>query len=375
MAVEQYASIDRSKVDKLPFIKGTYPLGYVNQKNDTRLGIVYEVNAASAEKIEKLLSGKDSTRKLVKGDRVFVLSGCKIPQFKIKEYLRGIGAIMVNNIEEATVFVGNERASKDCSTYNYEQLDSLSMIVNSPIINANLNKTLPEKMIVDEVVYQYYPDIEDLENVKFTKTCGTDNNCSSYTEGSVRYMQFITPYVARLLHAILSKKMVTITEECLFNQLPVVAKLDKDLYTQLTMMMDSNDEENQKTAHEILANSDWKDADLYLYLLARKHFWQINGSRFKNVRLFKEETEIRKKASTSEEIFLKEQLQKDKLTAEALDLLLPGVTEKMEATAKRISSSIFTVKIELKSEYANILQDDKFNKEIQPDENTEEDDI
>lgn len=372
MAVELYASIDRSKVDRLPFCEGTYPFGYVDTNDEARLGIVYEVNAASAEKLKKLLTGKED-KKIAQGDRVFILSGNKIPQFKIKEYLRGIGAIMVNNIEDATMFVGNSRVFKRCSDYDYTKMDSTSMIIDTVYSNTDPKELKLEEFKTDPVLLDYFPDLGKLKDVRLNKAAAS--HFSEAVKGSVRYMTCITPYVARLSYELLSKKMVTITEESLFNQLPSVAKLDKQLTEQLMMMMGSIDEENHKTAHEILANSDWKDADLYLYTIARAHFYQINGSRYKNVRLFREEAGMHDRYTTTEELFLKEQLKENKLTAEALELLLPLVTKRVEDRVSAINSSVFKVKIELKPEYENILGAHQFNKEVKPDKNTEEDEL
>lgn len=367
MAVDLYASIDRTKVDKLPFLKGTYPFGYVDTNDELRLGIVHEVDAAAAEKLKKLLAGKED-RKLVQGDRVFVLSGCKIPQFKIKEYCRGIGAVMVNNIEDATVFVGNRRISKKCSDYDYIRMDSTSMIIDTVYCNTDKKEIDLDDFKMDPVVSDYFPEIDKLKDVRFNKAAAS---CSSdAVKGSVRYMNCITPYVARLAYELLSKKMVTITEESLFNQLPAVAKLDKQLWEQLMMMMGSTDAENHKMAHEVLANCDWRDADLYLYTIAREHQYQIAGSRYKNVRLFREEAGMLERSQMNEETFLREQLKENKLTTEALELLLPLVADRVEQRVNAVNSSIFSIKIELKPEYENILGPHKFNKEVVPDKNT-----
>lgn len=367
MAVELYASIDRSKVDKLPFFKGTYPFGYVDTNDEMRLGIVYEVDAASAEKLKKLLAGKED-RKLVQGDRVFVLSGCKIPQFKIKEYLRTIGAVMVNNIEDATVFVGNKRVSKKCSDYDYIRMDSTSMIIDTVYSNTDKKELEVDEFKIDPVLNDYFPDLGKLKDVRLNKAACSNN--SDAVTGSARYMQCITPYVARLAYEILSRKMITITEESLFNQLPYVAKLDKQLTEQLMMMMSSSDSDNHKTAHEILANSDWKDADLYLYTIAREHYYQLSSSRYKNIRLFREEARMAERSQMNEETFLREQLKQDKLTTEALELLLPLVADRVEQRVNAVNSSIFSIKIELKPEYENILGPHKFNKEVVPDKNS-----
>jgi hypothetical protein len=373
MAVDLFASINRSKVDKLPFLKkGAYPFGYVDHRSIKRLGIIYEVSAEDALKLQKLLAGKEE-KKLTKGDRVFVLSGCKVPQFKIKEYLRTIGAIMVNDIEDATVFVGNTRVTQKFEdNYNVGYIDSLSMILDT--VYTDVEGVKIDQFLLDGVVADYYPDITEMGNSRFNKAA-TGYSASYRTSSSIRYMKCVVPYVGRLAYEILSKKMVTINEECLLKQLPTAVKLDKETTQSLMSMMDSSDEENQRTAHEVLANCDWKYSDLCLYTIARGHCGQIQRSRFKNVKLFVEESKLYDLAITTEEEYLRKLADNDKLTQEALDLLLPLVAKKVEARVNGVNSSVFSIRMELKPEFANVLGEHKFNKEVKPDNTIEQDEF
>jgi hypothetical protein len=374
MAVDLFAAIDRSKVDKLPFLKkGAYPFGYVNSSDEGRLGIVYEVSADDALKLQKLLAGKEE-RTLVKGDRVFVLSGCKVPQFKIKEFLRGIGAVMVNDIEDATVMVGNTRVSQKFEdNYNVGYIDSLSMILDT--VYTEVDGVKVDNLIVDDVVANYYPDLDEMGGRARFNKAATGYSANYRSSGSIRYMKCVVPYVGRIAYEILSRKMVTISDECLYKQLPGAVVLDSATTKSLISMMDSSDEENQKTAHEVLANCDYKNADLCLYTIARAHAYQINKSRFKNVKLFVEESELLKLGQTSEETYLRQLADDNKLTQEALDLLLPLVSKKVEARVNNVNSSVFTIKMELKPEFSNILGTHEFNKIVQPNTNIQEDEF
>lgn len=373
MAVDLFAAIDRSKVDKLPFLKkmGAYPFGYVNSSDEKRLGIVYEVNAEDALKLQKLLAGKEE-RTLAKGDRVFVLSGCKVPQFKIKEFLRGIGAVMVNDIEDATVMVGNTRVSqKFDDTYNVGYIDSLSMILET--VYTDVDGVKIDNLMIDGVVANFYPDLDEMgKRARFNKAA-TGFSANYRVGGGIRYMTCIVPYVGRLAYEILSRKIVTISDECLYRQLPGAVVLDNATTKSLISMMNSTDEENQKTAHEVLANCDYKDADLCLYTIARAHCHQIRHSRFKNVKLFVEESKLVKLAETTEEEYLRQLADNNKLTQEALDLLLPLVSKKVEARVNGVNSSVFTIKMELKPEFSNILGTHNFNKIVQPNPNVSQD--
>lgn len=370
MAVELFASIDKSKVDMLPFITGAYPFGYKDSSYTSRLGIVYEISAESAKKIKKILKGKVN-KNIEKKDRVFVLSGCKIPQFKIKEFCRGVGAIMVNEIEEATVVVGNDRVAVAHNDYNTSSLNSLSLLLDSNYRDAE--KVDFYKFRIDDVLKEYHPDLDKIKNVRFNRAAC--HNHGDYIVGKDRYMHAMTPYLARAIYEILSRKLPIITEDCLYKQLPSIIKLDKEVYHQIMTMMNSSDEENQKTAHEILANCDYTDSELYLYAIARGYWYQISRSRFKNVKLFREEAKLQRLYKQDEEKYLTRKANENKLTVEMLNLILPTIAEKLKTEIDHITSSIFTLKMELKPEFANILGEHQFNKKVKSNKNTEENDF
>lgn len=360
MAVDLFQTVDRAKVDVLPFIRGTFPFGYI-EKDINRLGIVYEIDATDCKKMRSLFKGKQE-KIIGKGDRVFVLSGCKIPQFKIKEFCRGVGAVMVNDIESATVFVGNDRIYQDAdsSIYSSGELNSLSMIIDTTWYTAKgADATID--LAEDDVLAQYYPDGK-IKTIRYTKLLAARKN--GPTTGSVRQMYCVTPYAAKVVYEILSRNVVTINEECLMKQLPPAAVLDKTLCDQVLKMMYSGDEENHKVAHEILANSDYSNSELYLYRIAKEKYSQISSSRYKNVRLFVEESQISRLYCLDEEDFLKELMSKNKLTKEAVEVLMPVIADGIENVLKQNKSSVFNIKLELRPELAAILGDHSYNTEL-----------
>lgn len=361
MAVDLFAAIDRSKVDVLPFLKGHVAFGYVDSSIHSRLGIVYEIGVDDCRKITKLFNGKED-KKIMKGDRVFVLSGCKVPQFKIKEFCRGIGAVMVSEIEDATIFVGNNRIYQEHEGYGTATIDSLSMIMDMTYGEAYSEKGMDDNFTgkIDGVLRQYYPD--PVTTARFTKYLSA--TASYVSIGSVRQMFCITPYAARVAYEILSRSIPTITEESLFKQLPTAAVLDKHLCEQTIAMMRSSDEENHKVAHEILANSDYSNSDLYLFKIAKESFFQINSSRYKNVRLFVQESKLSAFYAYSEEGFLKHLMENGKLDKEAIEVLMPVIAADVKATLQRNRSSVFNIKLELRPDLAAILGEHSYDLEL-----------
>lgn len=367
MSVDTFLSVERSKIDKLPFLKGTYPLGYLNHKDQLKLGVIYKVDFEDYEKIERLLNGK--TEKIIgKKDRVFVLTGCKVPAFKIKDYCKKVGAIVTNDIESATVMVGNGNITYNFDSYAYEVLNPSNLIFNSETYLTD--ELEDEKVDFDSVLKDYYPHYDKINHFLLTKSAASRVGLGERRERGY----FITPYAAKIVHAVLSKKIVTITDDHLMKQLPPAIKLDKAVCQQLITMMDSSDEENHKTAHEILANCDYSDADLYLYTIARNHWGQLCRSRYKNVKLFVDTAKIKNLAGKMEDTYLQEKLESNSLVKEELDLLLPLVQKRLLARRVYVYSKIFNIKIELKPEYEKIVGEHQFNTLLNKTTNTDDDD-
>ena len=179
-------------------------------------------------------------------------------------------------------------------------------------------------------------------------------------------MLCITPYTAKILYEILANGIPTVSQDCLLKQLPTAALLDKNLFEQTMSMMSSADEANVTLAHEILANSDYSNADLYLYQIAQRFYTRLSSSRFKNVRLFVEETDLKRFVAYTDDSFLNYLTETKQLSREALDVLLPSITEAAYRSVTNNKSSIFKINMELRPDLAAILGEHEYNKEIAP---------
>ena len=367
MSVDLFPNVNRSKVEKLPFLKGTFPFVYNNHKGKTKLGIVYEVDNANYNKITDLLYGK-ITKTIGTKDRVFVLSGCKVPQFKIKDYCKKVGAIMTGDVTDATIVVGNNGVSQEMQKYNYDLFGSKTMVFEMD--GYTTHSVESEKVEFDLILGDYFPDFDQIKQFLMTKAAAAFVNGTSVRTGC-----YITPYAATVLYEILSRKLPTISDDCLMEQLPTAIKLDREVCEQLTAMMASKDEENHKTAHEILANCDYSDSEFYLYTIARQFWSQLGRSRYKNVRLFYKEAKINELAETDEEDYIEKRFENETLTKEELELLIPIIAKSMNDRSTYLRSNLFKIKMELRPEYEKILGEHKFNKELNYKQNTDDEEL
>src|SRR3972149_4721523 len=263
MAVHLFKKIKREEVDILPFISDKYLFGYVDNSNNSRMGVFYEMNEENHGRAERLLLGK-SDYKITKGDRVFVLTGCKIPLYKIKDHLKKTGAVITGDISDSTVMIGNKRVSQFCIR-SQDCLDNYSMLLKLEVnrIPDELNELSNIK--IDDVVEQYPELVEkQIRGMNLFYRGKVYGNCLE-----IKIVFGITPYAANILYSILAKKIVTISDNFFAKSLPGVSVLDRDACDQIHRMLDSGNEENERVACEMLANCDYSDSELYLYKLSR----------------------------------------------------------------------------------------------------------
>lgn len=366
MAVYLYDKVDVEAIKKLPFIMGSFGFAYTDSEaGKTRLGVIHEVDSVNFEKLKNLIAGKEE-RKIGAKDRVFVLTGCKVPLFKIKEYVRQQKAVMTDDIADATIFVGNSRGTIELTDYTNINLNSLSMFIETPYVT-NESSAYPErsdKIEIDPVYEQFFP--KERNEVRFIKSAS--NKMSEYCDFKRvgwRRMCAVTPYVMHLTYHILSKKIPTISDTCLQNQLPAAAVLDAELCERLMAMYASTDEDNHKLANEVLANCDYSNAELYLYKISRHHFYKISNSRYKNVKLFINSSLLGRFTSMSEDSFIAECVNRGTISKEILDALVPVVLMKLSMMVSNWKSNVYNIKLELRPDFDQLLGEHSYNKTIE----------
>src|SRR5688572_12267243 len=105
MNLNIFVPLNLEKISQLKFIEKTVPFMFVETGDGPVIfGAVHLVSSDTVYKLSDMFKGKDDV-KINKGDKIYVFPGCKIPQFKIKEGLKELGAKFTSSWEEATIFL------------------------------------------------------------------------------------------------------------------------------------------------------------------------------------------------------------------------------------------------------------------------------
>jgi uncharacterized protein Smg (DUF494 family) len=350
MAYNQFIKVDQTKVNKLPFIQGNYQYYYRDGNDDINLGILYEVNEVDYDKILERLQGL-STLSIQPGNKVYIMSGCKIPLFKIKDHCKKIGATITSDVNNATFFVGNPNIfSETYGTHNQNNPTCLIMNVKYPQI-ANYPKGVEDTFssatwtdTYDSIEVGLYPNI-----LLSGESKASDN---LFFTASRKY--FITPLACMILYNTLAKSLPIINEDLLLEQVSPVSIIDEDVYDTIYNMLKSSDEQNQNIGCELLANSDIKNSLYWIWKLSLQHRYTVSRSRIKNVKLFINASGWGELASMDAEQFIQHLYKEGVLTKELFKLL---INDAMELHENNLKSDLFVQTIKPSEKFKEFAEE------------------
>jgi hypothetical protein len=126
-----------------------------------------------------------------------------------------------------------------------------------------------------------------------------------------------------------------IDESCLLDQLngDDAVIIDADMFTQLSTMFNSSDDDNHILAMEIMANSKYKESLLYIEMIFKNHAYTIGQSNTKNHVNFKSLLSYLGKNNryidTSLDDIMESLISKKVLTKDKVDILLENYAEEI----------------------------------------------
>jgi len=349
--MDLFPKVEVEKMGKLPFVKSTHTLYFMTTTNVAKCGTIYKLKEGSLDKAQALVTGK-SKHIFTKGDKVYTLPGCKVPGFKVKEFLRTLEATITGDISKATVVIGN----KNLMQRNYGG-EALLLGNKSLIFKTTVQITPISEHVIGEdteSMQSYDRDRTVMMTMPYARQLTYEHRNDKMSE----IAEFMTPYAANVIYYILSKKLEVVNEEDLLLQLPTTTKLDREMYDRLVVMFSSTDEEDRKIAAELLANSDFSEGELYVYLLSKDYYWEIERSRYKNIGLFVEKSGWNQVYRKDEDDYLKEHLVAGTLTKEHLHYLLPEVHKNVSDRIKDYLGDFFVVELKPTPAITLILEDE-----------------
>lgn len=285
---------DATIFSKLPFIRKFVGYGYRDSTKTFKMGFLCEVTEVDYIKIYQQLKGDTKTpATIVAKDKVYVLPKCKIPGFKLKEYLKSVGATQTSKIEEATKIIGHDNTesktifSNSALIRNIHQYYDVNDVKNYD--GKHYRRSIADiQKLISEIDINKLTTLETQPHETILDFCFRDILGWGISQSNNRF--FITPTCAMILYYKMLNKIPVVNEDSVFESIKKPLIIDQETYQSLSNMLSSSDATNQLTAIEIISNSDINQSLYYLWKLIKEHGGVMaNFRKNKNFRLFKEQ--------------------------------------------------------------------------------------
>lgn len=359
-----FTKIDKSKIEKLPFIKQTKVLVYKDSANaHHETGVLHIIDQNTYIKLQARTKGIDNIN-LTSGNKVYVMPNCKIPQFKLREYFKTLGVSIVNDHTKADAYIGANNACVNIESRAYTKgLNAIGGSANYAFYRSDISKIQTYRngvLIVEK--YPYESDIElDYQNKILISRA---MNLWSYEE-LVTSLYYITPLGAEIIYDILSNKKPVYSEDAIFRTIPSSVVLDQEMYESLNTMLSSSDEDSWNLAYQTIANSDYDESIVYIKKLYDSHSHKLLNNRFKNLKAFNSMHKMQDLYSMDDIEFFAYLVQnhKDKATKEMFHAMM---TEESNEVQRHFKDNIhlFDVILVPKQKYAEYHDGAQFKYEF-----------
>ena len=389
MAFSPFVVLDDNEISNLAFEYTRHPYIYYSDTYGKQLEEVFSIDKKTFKQIQKLFNG-DALLKVKAKDKVYICPGCKLPQFRIKEHLKSIKAIMTRDIERATVIISTDamcddvdnryKANKQARTNKFYFIDD-GMFAIRKYDPLNKEETEEEyySTILDDLGYvgekiknDHTKDVtkillsaNTLDNISWNNTMVRRDDC----EDNEFYLY---PIVMKVIYEILSKKIPVIHEDTFCEYANSGLKLnDQNVFESIKMMMNGTPED-RNLAIEMISNSDFSDAEHELFYLAHNHSNLGYRSRNKNLEYFLTASKYMMYAGMNKYEFIQYLQEENKLTKEAFSNYYEGFIEDcLEGLKYNNFQEMFNIRISLKNDWLG-YSDDKEKDNAYENKNEEE---
>jgi len=335
MAYNPFIELDDAEISKLGFEFKEHPYLYYSETTGKNLGTIYSVDDKIYKTIIKILEG-DSNNTISKKDKVFFTPGCKLPQFRIKEYLKSIKATMTRDMSKATIVVGTDDIAESVQhgTNDYKQArlgrllfedDTLWRVDDLDNFSDDDIETLHQD-IRNEIGGYISDKLTDdqLLNLRMSNAYRNETSWSDIFVKDSEYYLYIYPITLKIIYEVLANKLPIIHEDDFCSIANSGMKLnDQETFNSILLMLDSQDSKDKSMAVEMLCNCDFSDATYELWKIATKHshIQYINNS--KNLKYFLNESNFWKLGLMNESEFISYLKEDNELTKDLFGKFLP----------------------------------------------------
>lgn len=313
----------------------------------------------------------------MKGDKLYFLPGVNIPRIKLKDLATKFGIRTVRDINEATIIFGSSK-TKDKMTGSSWKYKIPTTVVQL-FFETYKNDMDDYQFSKIETALEFYTEEYILTDWSTARNF-TDTDCPQFNSYSLQpvYLDYVnnkrtsSEYVYDVATEYISifnslKGREIIDESCLLDQLngDDAVIIDADMFTQLTTMFNSSDDDNHILAMEILANSKYKESLLYIEMIFKNHAYSIGNCHTKNHVNFKSLLSYLGKSNryidTSLDDIMNSLISKKVLTKDKVDILLKNYGHEIN---NRGDSTYFKVKTITVNEDTLSLLNENYNYKV-----------
>jgi hypothetical protein len=282
----------------------------------------------------------------MKGDKLYFLPGVNIPRIKLKDLATKFGIRTVRDVSEANVIFGSSKTKdkmtgytwkykipttivqlffetykNDLDTYQYSKLENALEFYTEEYI---LTDWSTARNFTDNDLPQWNSYSQQPQFLSFDESRNT----------SSEHVHEVNKDYINLYDLIKGKEIID--ESCLLDQLngDDAVIIDADMFTQLSTMFNSSDDDNHILAMEIMANSKYKESLLYIEMIFKNHAYTIGQSNTKNHVNFKSLLSYLNKNNryidTSLDDIMDSLISKKVLTKDKVDILLENYGEEIK---------------------------------------------
>ena len=313
----------------------------------------------------------------MKGDKLYFLPGVNIPRIKLKDLATKFGIRTVRDVSEANVIFGSSKTKDKMTGYTWKYKIPTTLVQLffetykndmddyqfSKIDNA-LEFYTEEYILTDWSTARNFTD-NDLPQWNSYSQQPQYTDYHSKSRASSEHVHEVNKDYIHLYDLIKGKEIID--ESCLLDQLngDDAVIIDADMFTQLTTMFNSSDDDNHILAMEIMANSKYKESLLYIEMIFKNHAYTIGQSNTKNHVNFKSLLSYLGKNNryidTSLDDIMDSLISKKVLTKDKVDILLENYGHEINS---RGDSTYFKVQTITVNEDTLSLLNENYNYKV-----------
>jgi len=319
---------------------------------DKKINTVYQTNKEGYITIEKSLHG-DGTRKIVSGDKVFILPGSQFIERDYREQLKKLGASRVTDIEKATLIISNGSILHRCTE---PRMTCLAFTLVGSYRSGDIE--LIKRSYQFEIKGTARDYLLSQEGAKIARIDSSGRlwnhtrvgNYLSDTVWGVR------PLGLKVLERVLIHKVPIVLDRAVMENNILSTVLDENSYESVRAMFKSKSEADHLVAKHILWQCDVRKSMYYIWKLSTEH--GIPGIITYSVRdkigkAFLRKVDIWQLSKLDEENFAEYLCDEKLLTTELFSKLSGEIIEEIK---ERSENKFYNVKLTINQKFAQYVK-------------------